>query len=107
MVKRISKNGKKYVYVFLIVILVMLNILSVSGQAQNITAFVNVNVVPMDEERVLERHTVLIVSDRIEQICPMEEVHVPAAAHVIEGEGSYLMPGLADMHMYLSYNSDP
>jgi hypothetical protein len=79
----------------------------VSGQEQNITAFVNVNVIPMDEERVLERQTVLIVKNRIEQIGPVEEVHIPAGAHIIDGEGYYLMPGLADMHIHLTYDSDP
>jgi len=60
-----------------------LNALSVSGQAQNMTAFVNV--IPMDEERVLERQTVLIVEDRIEKIGPIEEVQVPTQARIIEG----------------------
>ncbi|MCP4396502.1 MAG: amidohydrolase family protein [bacterium] len=104
---RILKNAGNMFLFFTIIISIILNTLSASGHAQNMTAFVNVNVIPMDEERVLERQTVLVVGDRITQIGPPEEIQVPADAQIIEGEGSYLMPGLADMHMHLLYDADP
>ncbi|MGF1761212.1 hypothetical protein L4D76_25475 [Photobacterium sagamiensis] len=64
------------------------------------TAFINVNVIPMDTERVLENHTIIVEGNRITAIGPVNEVTVPAGAKVIEGEGAFLMPGLADMHMH-------
>jgi imidazolonepropionase-like amidohydrolase len=70
--------------------------------SEQTTAFVNVNVVPMDSERVLENQTVIVEGDRIVAIGPADEVSVPDGAEVIYGNGAYLMPGLADMHMHLS-----
>lgn len=64
-------------------------------------AFVDVNVVPMDEERVLERQTVVVSDGRITAIRPVDEVDIPSGAARISGEGLYLMPGLAEMHAHI------
>jgi len=77
------------------------------AQTSQITAFVNVNVIPMDTERVLENQTVIVEGDRITAIGPADEVTVPDGAEVVEGNGAYLMPGLADMHTHLFYDADP
>ncbi len=75
-----------------------------TGQAQGrqqeprITAFVNVNVIPMDEERVLRNYTVVVEQGRIMEMGPAGSVTVPASAQRIDGSGKYLMPGLAEMH---------
>ncbi len=64
-------------------------------------AFVDVNVVPMDTRRVLRHQTVLIEGDRITALGPADGIEVPAGATIVEGNGRYLMPGLADMHVHL------
>ena len=64
-------------------------------------AFVNVNVVPMDSERVLSDQTVLVRGDQIVQIGPAKKVKVPDGALHIDGKGKYLMPGLAEMHGHI------
>ncbi len=64
-------------------------------------AFVDVNVVPMDTRRLLRHQTVLIGGDRITALGPADEIEVPAEAAIVEGDGLYLMPGLADMHVHL------
>ncbi|MCP4384311.1 MAG: amidohydrolase family protein [Hyphomicrobiales bacterium] len=66
--------------------------------------FVNVNVVPMDSERVMDDHTVIAEDGRIEVMGPSSAIDIPADAVVIEGEGAFLIPGLADMHTHLSDN---
>ncbi|WP_243450943.1 amidohydrolase family protein [Sphingosinicella sp. CPCC 101087] len=63
------------------------------------TLFVNVNVVPMDRERVLRGQSVLIRDGRIAAIGP--RVTTPEGARVIDGRGAYLLPGLADMHVHV------
>jgi imidazolonepropionase-like amidohydrolase len=74
------------------------------GPAQ-ITAFVHVNVVPMDRERVLADHTVIVDGDKIVSIG--RQVPVPADAQVIDGYGAaYLSPGLADMHTHSETKND-
>src|SRR5690349_24507031 len=64
-------------------------------------AFVNVNVIPFDRERILENQTVIVRDGRIAQIGSASGVKVPAGALKIDGRGKYLMPGLADMHVHL------
>jgi hypothetical protein len=64
-------------------------------------AFVHTNVLAMDRERVLEDHTVLIRNGIIQEVAPSHRIQVPASATVIQAEGLYLMPGLADMHAIL------
>ena len=63
-------------------------------------AFVDVNVIPMDTERVLRHQNVIVVGDRISKIGSVEDVDVPSGAVIIVGNGRYLMPGLADMHVH-------
>ena len=69
------------------------------------TAFVHVNVVPMDRERVLRDQTVIVEGDRIAAIG--RDVAAPANATVIDGKGTaYLSPGLADMHTHSETRND-
>jgi hypothetical protein len=70
------------------------------------TAFIHVNVVPMINEIVIADQTVLINGSRIVEVGPSSEITIPENATVIDGEGAYLMPGLADMHMHTNQNWD-
>jgi len=70
----------------------------------DVIAFVDVNVVPMDTERVLTQHTVLVRKGRIAAVG--KEVAIPDDALRIEGRGRYLMPGLADMHVHNWYEKE-
>jgi imidazolonepropionase-like amidohydrolase len=72
----------------------------VPGAPAGVTAFVDVNVVPMDTERVLPNQTVLIQNGWITTLGPASRVQVPAGAVRINGRGKYLIPGLADMHAH-------
>lgn len=65
------------------------------------TVFENVNVIPMDRERVLKNQTVVVRAGRIEQIGDAAKVKGPAQALHIDGRGKYLVPGLIDMHTHL------
>lgn len=66
--------------------------------AAQAVAFSNVNVIPMDGERVVPAQTVLVRAVRIEEIGPTGEVQVPRDALVVDGADKYLMPGLVDMY---------
>lgn len=72
-----------------------------TGPAAGTVAFVDVNVVPMDRERVLERQTVLVRNGRITAMGPSARTPIPAGATRIDGRGKYLMPGLAEMHAHI------
>ena len=64
-------------------------------------AFVNVNVVPMDEERIIAGQTVLVKDGLIAALGPASSIKIPPGALRIDGLGKYLLPGLADMHVHL------
>ncbi|HEX5749385.1 MAG TPA: amidohydrolase family protein [Archangium sp.] len=69
--------------------------------AKDTVAFVDVNVVPMDSERLLVHQTVVVRGARIVALGPVDATPVPSGAARVEGRGRYLMPGLADMHLHL------
>ena len=67
-------------------------------------AFVGVTVLPMTGPGgpvVLENQTVVVADRRIVSITPADEVEVGDGVEVIEAEGQYLIPGLAEMHGHL------
>lgn len=64
------------------------------------TAFVGVTVLPMDSERRLDDHTVVVQDGRIVAIGPRASTPVPEGARTLDGAGRFLMPGLADMHVH-------
>lgn len=64
-------------------------------------AFVHVNVIPMDQERVLSDQTVIVQEGRIVEIGPASSTTVPDGATQIDAVGQYLIPALADMHIHL------
>lgn len=75
-------------------------------QSSKTIAFVNVNVLPMDSERVLGSQTVIVMGDRIVEIGAVSDVKVPPDAQVIDGNGRYLIPGLTDTHFHILDNMD-
>jgi imidazolonepropionase-like amidohydrolase len=81
-------------------------LLAVFGAAAQTTAFIGVNVIPMDRERVLTRQTVIVRNGLIVEIGNAAKVKVPDDAARVDGLGKYLMPGLVDMHTHLLSDSD-
>jgi len=63
--------------------------------------FVNVNVIPMDGERVIGDQTVVIDGGRIISVEDSARARVPSDATRIDASGHYLIPGLSDMHIHL------
>lgn len=74
----------------------------VPAAAQRATAFLGVDVIPMDREGILRDQTVLVRGDRIVAVGPRRSVRVPPEALRIDGTGHYLVPGLVDMHVHFS-----
>jgi imidazolonepropionase-like amidohydrolase len=66
-----------------------------------VLAFVDVTVLPMDSERRLSAHTVVVRDGVIAEVGPSARVKPPAHAQRIDGRGKFLMPGLAEMHGHL------
>lgn len=66
-----------------------------------VTAFVNVNVIPMDRQQVLRGQTVVVRGSRIAQMGPADRVKAPAGATLVNAPSKYLIPGLAEMHAHI------
>lgn len=69
--------------------------------------FVNVNVVPMDSDRVLTGQLVVIDAGRIFRLGPTETTAIPANSLRIDATGQYLIPGLAELHAHLPADPGP
>ena len=81
---------------------------STPTSAQNkdqVTAFVNVNLIPMTEEKIIKNQTVIVKGKKIWRIGSANVVQLPEKAHIIDGTGCYLMPGLVDMHAHIRVKS--
>jgi imidazolonepropionase-like amidohydrolase len=76
---------------------------SISAQT---VAFTNVNVIPMDRERVLANQTVVVRNGLIAEIGDAKKVKLPKDAVRVDGTGKYLIPGLVDMHTHLLSDSN-
>jgi imidazolonepropionase-like amidohydrolase len=72
----------------------------VSSTAREIV-FQDVNVIPMDNERVLAHQTVVTKNGRITAVGALKKVKYGKDALVIDAQGKYLMPGLAEMHAHV------
>ena len=70
-------------------------------------AIINVNVLPMDSERVLAGQTVIVEDGRIVSLGAVDGLPLPEDAEIIDGTDRYLIPGLAEMHAHLPAASSP
>jgi hypothetical protein len=76
---------------------------TIASRSTQVTAFTNVNVIPMDSEITLRRQTVVVQNGLITAVGPSASTPIPVGTNVIDGGGGYLMPGLADMHIHLDH----
>lgn len=91
---------------FLLTFVVSIFLTSVYGQnsspagAKEIV-FRGVNVIPMDREQVLENQTVVVKDGKITALTAAQNAKYSKDAVVIEAQGQYLLPGLAEMHAHV------
>jgi imidazolonepropionase-like amidohydrolase len=69
---------------------------------KRVIAFLHAAVIPMDRERVLTDHTVVVVDGKIVAIGPASKVKIPRGAQRVDATGRYLIPALCDMHVHLA-----
>lgn len=63
--------------------------------------FKSVNVVPMDRESIIENQVVVVKNGKIQSIRPPKKAKYSKNAVVIDAQGRYLIPGLAEMHAHV------
>jgi len=75
-----------------------------SAQTKADYLFENVHVIPMHEERVIENQAVAVRDGAIVAIIDAGNAEQIDASTRIDGEGRFLMPGLADMHVHVRWD---
>ena len=73
--------------------------------ASHTVAFEHASVVPMDSERVLADHTVVVTDGRIVAVGPDAAIAIPVGARRIDARGRHLLPALSDMHVHVEGES--
>ena len=71
------------------------------------TAFINVNVVAMTEDRVEPGQTVVVEDGVITVIGPVDLTPLPKDIVVVDGTDRYLLPGLTEMHAHIPDAASP
>jgi len=74
---------------------------------RNVLAISDVTVIDATGAPARPNMTVIVTGDRITNIGNTAEVVIPENAHVIEGKGKFLIPGLWDMHVHAVIKSLP
>ena len=72
------------------------------GPHRDVIAITNVTVINADRDN-LDRQTVVFAEDQIISVKPTEK-EISDVSRVIDGTGKYLIPGLWDMHVHLTYD---
>jgi imidazolonepropionase-like amidohydrolase len=65
------------------------------------TAFINVNVITMTEDRVDRSQTVIVTDGKISAIGAVDSTPLPKDIEIVDGTDRYLIPGLAEMHAHV------
>lgn len=84
---------------------VMVSHLSVPVRAESldeprVVAFVGVDLVSMVDDQVVEDQTVVVAGEMIAAIGNADTIAVPDGAVIVEAHGSFLLPGLIDLHAH-------
>lgn len=72
-----------------------------AAQQPSLVAIENVNIIPMDRERVVAGQNVLVRDGRIAEIGAATAVTPPSGATRADGRGKFLIPALAEMHAHI------
>jgi imidazolonepropionase-like amidohydrolase len=86
--------------------LIVASALATSALADT-TAFLNVNVIRMAQDRVEPGRTVVVEDGVITVIGPVDLVALPKGTAVVDGTDRYLIPGLTEMHAHIPDAASP
>ena len=86
----------------LLVVCLFLSLASCGDQSGRETSVIEGVTIIDAVNGVRENHTVVFIDDEIIQIFPTDES--PGFSNAIDGSGQYLIPGLWDFHVHLTYD---
>ena len=80
--------------------LVILSVTSGAEQAPAVSAIVGGTVVDLDGKAPIDNAVIVIEGDRIKAIGAATDIAVPDGADIIDATGTWLIPGLMNMHVH-------
>ena len=92
---------KSILAVFTVFFFISCNSQSSVSPAGKQIVFHSVNVIPMDKERVLSNQDVVVKDGKIVAIGDAGKIKSEKDAIIVDGQGKYLIPGLAEMHAHV------
>ena len=84
-----------------IVVLILLTAFVLAANAAGTTAIVGGTVVDLEGKAPIENAVILVEGERIAAIGKAGKVKIPDGAEQIDAKGSWLIPGLMNMHVHL------
>ncbi|NRB46595.1 MAG: amidohydrolase family protein [Saprospiraceae bacterium] len=92
-------------YIGLLLLMVLFGCKTDDSSQSTHWAITNVTVIDSKQNR-LDQQTVLVNGNKIEQVGPTAEIDLPESVQLIDGTGKFLIPGLWDAHVHLTYDED-
>ena len=92
---------KKFHVILILVTTALFGVLAQAAGTDHSKAIVGATVVDLYGDEPIEDAVVLIEGEKIIAIGSAATVDVPATAEVINAEGTWLIPGLMNMHVHL------
>ena len=88
--------------ILFLVLLLFSNITAQSHSDQK-TVLKNINVINTEKGTLEPNRTIIIENDKIYEVGPADSVDIKDSWKIIDGTGKYIIPGLWDSHVHLSY----
>lgn len=110
--KSIFSNGIRVMAALLVITFLYIDFLTIKNYilfdraVKGNYAFVDANVVTMENDSVLNHQTVIVSNGIISGIGPVQSMEIPENYKKIDSNGKYLIPGLMDMHTHPSRKED-
>ena len=93
--------------IFCLIIFLTTNIFAESKIITESTIIIkNVNIVPMNEKKVLKNYSIVVENGEISKIIKSKKLEADQGNYVIDGTDKYIIPGLVDMHVHINGLSD-
>ncbi len=89
---------------YCILILVLVSCSRETAPEQGSIAFVHVNIIDVEKGIVVPDQTIILDAERIVAVGASDSVKVPTEGRVIDARGKFMIPGLWDSHVHLTYS---
>ena len=91
---------------FVLFLTTLLMTMAAVGQETESVAVTSVNLIDVETGQIIPNTTVVIQGDQIVSVGNPANISPPESAEIVDGSGGFLIPGLWDVHVHLSYQRE-